>query len=220
MNMVSSRSPSPRLARDAGIAIGPILFIVAILGILAAAIAAGSGSFTSSGANEGSKLKAGALIDIGQNLKLGFERVSATTDFASVGLTGTTATTDLFSPTGGGITPPSNSLAVDPTADVWHYMNIKNIGIGTASGSMLAVLKVPADVCDQVNVKANGVAAPTTAGDTAGVDNTALAIQTDDFSQAAQDATSNGAVWEYTGKTTGCQKIDGNYYFFQVMGVR
>lgn len=38
-----------RLASDAGIALGPILFVLAILGILGAVISAGSGSFGSAG---------------------------------------------------------------------------------------------------------------------------------------------------------------------------
>jgi len=38
-----------RLASDSGIAIGPILFVIALLGILAAVISAGSGSFSTAG---------------------------------------------------------------------------------------------------------------------------------------------------------------------------
>src|SRR5580658_2534770 len=64
-----------RFGHDAGIAIGPILFIIAILGILAAAIAAGSGSFTSGTTAESSKTKAAALIQIGENLKIGMDRL-------------------------------------------------------------------------------------------------------------------------------------------------
>ena len=71
---VTIHSPE-RFAADAGIAIGPILFIIAILGILAAAIAAGSGSFTSGTQNEGNSTKASALIQIGENLKVGMDRI-------------------------------------------------------------------------------------------------------------------------------------------------
>ena len=46
------RSTHARWQREVGIAIGPILFIIAILAILAAAIAAGSGSFTAPTATE------------------------------------------------------------------------------------------------------------------------------------------------------------------------
>ena len=64
-----------RLDPNAGIAIGPILFIIAILAILAAAIAAGSGSFTAGTTTESSKTQASALIQIGENLKIGTDRI-------------------------------------------------------------------------------------------------------------------------------------------------
>ena len=59
---VAQRMIETRLRGNAGIALGPILFIIAILAILAAAIAAGSGSFNTSTASEGNKAKASALI--------------------------------------------------------------------------------------------------------------------------------------------------------------
>src|ERR1700733_6177658 len=100
-------APAGRLPPNAGSAIGPILFIIAILGILAAAIAAGSGSFTNGTASEGNSTKASALIQIGENLKVGMDRILMENgvDFISVviGINNTSNTTDLFSPTGGGI---------------------------------------------------------------------------------------------------------------------
>jgi hypothetical protein len=64
-----------RFARQSGIAIGPILFIVAILAILATAIAAGSSTFATSSGQEAARTNAAALIQIGQNLKLGADRL-------------------------------------------------------------------------------------------------------------------------------------------------
>ena len=46
-----------------GIALGPILFIIAILAILAAAIAAGSGSFTANTNTESAKAMAEAIVN-------------------------------------------------------------------------------------------------------------------------------------------------------------
>ncbi len=205
-----------RLRGDAGIAIGPILFIVAILGVLAAAIAAGSGSFTTSGANEGSKLKAAALIDIGQNLKLGFERINASVDMTNVGLTGTTAVTDLFSPTGGGISFPSDALAV-PTK-TWHYLYLYGMGLGTTAGNLVATLEIPADVCDQVNVKANGAALTGTNGGTT-VTDAGLTLTANGDPDAPVNVATEG--WDYLTRTIGCQKnADDVYFFFQVMGIR
>ncbi len=58
----SAMKKSPRLPLQAGIALGPILFIIALLAILAAAIAAGSGSFTSGTTQENAKLMASAIV--------------------------------------------------------------------------------------------------------------------------------------------------------------
>src|ERR1700728_5210589 len=76
------RLEARRLASDAGIAIGPILFIIALLGILAAAIAAGSGSFTSSTTNESDETKAAALINI---KAIGLNNTDANNDSAAIG---------------------------------------------------------------------------------------------------------------------------------------
>ena len=59
---------SPRFSLNLGIAIGPILFVIAILALLAAAIAAGSGSFTSGTSTEKAKLMATAILEQSSNL--------------------------------------------------------------------------------------------------------------------------------------------------------
>lgn len=48
---------------DSGIAIGPILFVIAVLGILAAAVAAGSGSFSTSSSKESAQAMASTVMD-------------------------------------------------------------------------------------------------------------------------------------------------------------
>ncbi len=164
--MRAGRAPiEKRFAADAGIAIGPILFIIAILGILAAAIAAGSGTFTSSTNNESSKTKAAALIQIGENLKIGMDRLLLENDitFANVviGITNTTNTTDLFSPTGGGITIPATSMAQTPTNDPWYYPTaiLPSLGTGVSTNleDRMAMIQVDSGTCDQINSKANAV---------------------------------------------------------------
>jgi hypothetical protein len=150
-----------RFANDAGIAIGPILFIIAILGILAAAIAAGSGSFTSGTQNEGNSTKAAALISIGDTLKVGMDRIlmdnGTTFNNVIIGLNNTYNTVDLFSPSGGGITAPSASMANDPVTNIWYYPTAVLPQLGTGSGDRLALLQVSQGVCDQINSKANAV---------------------------------------------------------------
>ena len=148
-----------RFSTEAGIAIGPILFIIAILGILAAAIAAGSGSFTSGTTSESSKTKAAALIQIGENLKIGMDRLMMENEitFANVviGLNNTSNTTDLFSPSGGGITIPATSMAIDPINNAWYYPTGSVPQLGTVGNEdRMAVLAVDQATCDQINSKA------------------------------------------------------------------
>ena len=110
---------------NAGIAIGPILFIIAILGILAAAIAAGSGSFTAGTSNETNRTKSAAIIQIGENLKVGMDRMMMENGIAYGGYTINASNSinnnDLFSPTGGGVSVPSDSMSNVVGTDHWLY---------------------------------------------------------------------------------------------------
>jgi hypothetical protein len=149
-----------RLSGEAGVAIGPILFIIALLAILAAAIAAGSGSFTAGTNTESDRTKASALIAIGENLKVGMDRMALENNVAfgayTINAVNTTNNNDLFSPTGGAITPPSTSMANQPGTDQWLYMTGTLPEIGN-DPSQLALLKVSSGVCDAINAQANGI---------------------------------------------------------------
>jgi hypothetical protein len=207
-----------KLPSDAGIAIGPILFIIAVLGILAAAIAAGSGSFTTNTHGENTRTRATAMIDIGQNLKIGMDRVFGLgTDLVDVVIdpTVTSGNDSIFSPTGGGISPPSVTMAADPTSDEWAYPFIAVPGLGTASGSRVAVLRVTDVVCDEINSKVNAMAAGTASGASANIG---------DFTSTAVN---DGSTWptEFDGKPVGCvhntnsASIAAGFYFYQVLAV-
>lgn len=214
-----------RLASDAGIAIGPILFIIAVLGILAAAIAAGSGSFTTSTSGESNRTKAAAIIEIGQNLLVGFARVVGNgADFADVVINASNTNTmnSMFSPIGGGVAAPSVTMASDPVNDQWYYPQIAITGIGTSAGSRVAILPVTAGVCDEINLKANAIPVTTTPGASAGA-----AVALGDFADTS--LIDDSAVWPLDGKPTGCVKNSdattggpgsNSYYFYQVIGVQ
>ncbi len=209
-----------RLPTNAGIAIGPILFIIAILGILAAAIAAGSGSFTTGTNTESNRTKAAAIIEIGQNLKVGFDRIVGNgTAFASVDINASnTSDTDmLFSPTGGGIAAPSTTMAATPASDSWMYPLVDMTNLGTGTGNRLAVLKVTAGVCDEINNKANSTVITSTPGGTIGA-----AVALGNFSGAT--LIDDSATWPLPGKPTGCVNnsngTTGGYYFYQVIGIQ
>jgi hypothetical protein len=191
---------------DAGIAIGPILFVIAILGLLAAAIAAGSGSFTSSTTAQSNTTKANALIDIGQNTKVGMDRAMAAGGYDPTMIVADPSKTgnawDLYAPTGGGVAPPSTVMALgggSGTYDTWMYplVLVKNIGsqaAGAGNGCRLMVLPVSLGVCQQVNLKTTGsAAAPAVAalGDFGGGSNFQTAV--DDHS-----------LWPFSGIMTGC----------------
>ena len=201
-----------RWHREAGIAIGPILFIIAILAILAAAIAAGSGSFNAPTATEGAKTKSSALIQVGDNLKMGMDRMTMENGVSWGGWTispsSTSANSDLFSPTGGGIAPPSTSLAGDPANDVWYYPVGPLPGLG--SNDQLAVLNVASDVCNEVNNRAMG-------------QSTSWAANVGDFA-ASNSTTADTAIsaWPTNlhGKTIGCVQngsMSNHYFFYEVL---
>ena len=212
-----------KLPHNAGIAIGPILFIIAILAILAAAIAAGSGSFTASTSTEGDITKASALIQIGENLKVGMDRIimGGQVDITNVVINAgnTSNTVDLFSPAGGGISAPSDSLANTPGTDHWHYMTGPILGFGTTANETLAVLRVTLGVCQQLNAKANGSAANATP---AAAD---VGAWTADGTLTSTQGTTNWPAG-LSGKPVGCiNNTNGSpgsptYYFYQVLFVQ
>jgi len=206
-----------RFDLDEGIAIGPILFVIAVLGILASAIAAGSGSFNSTTTKESVRAKAAALIDIGQTLKFGFDRLMAyetAFDDIVISTSDTSAAVDLFSPIGGGIGVPSVTMSETPASDIWYYALIAVPDVGTSAGSRVAILKIIEGVCDQINVKANSMAEG--AADAAG----------DDLGDFTSETLNTVADWPvaWDGKPTGCVEntnaTTSGFYFYQVIGIQ
>lgn len=207
-----------RVRRDSGIALGPILFIIAILGILATAIAAGSGSFTGNAGAEAARVNASALIQIGTLLKSGFDRMIGTgADFDTINIdpTATSNANDLFAPSGGSINIPSVTLANDPATDAWHYPFAALPQMGSGSTERVAFLKVTLAVCDQANIKANAIT--TTAS------NSLLANDIGDVTATTLVGATN---WPpvLAGKDSGCLKNTNSatpgYFYYQVLGIR
>jgi hypothetical protein len=71
---------------QSGIAIGPILFIIAVIAILAAAIAASDGSFTAGTSTESSTSSAQALIQYADQLKAAVQFVTMQNNCADIQL--------------------------------------------------------------------------------------------------------------------------------------
>mgnify|MGYP003385762378 CR=1 FL=1 len=205
------RSAQPRLHSQAGIAIGPILFVVAILAILATAIAAGSSTFTTNASQETARVNATAMLQIGSTLKLGTDRVVGLGTLGSaVTFTGAATIADIFSLTGGGLTFPSTALANTPATDTWGYTTAPVTNVGTTAADRIAVLRVNSAVCDQINKIINGPSATPTA-----------------FAATASWFTTGTTVWDagtgagtLDGKLAGCFNTSvapAGTYFYQVL---
>jgi type II secretory pathway pseudopilin PulG len=199
-----------RFARQSGIAIGPILFIVAILAILATAIAAGSSTFATSSGQEAARTNAAALIQIGQNLKLGADRlITMGTPLVNIVINAanTTNSSDIFAPSGGGLVAPSTTLANTPATDQWVYSYADVTNLGTSGLERLAILKVNTTVCSQINQQVGN-------SGTLGTD-----------MGNAVDAGTNISAWPsgLAGRMVGCfdnTNSGHQYYFYQVLGVQ
>jgi hypothetical protein len=201
---------------DAGIAIGPILFIIAILAILAAAIAAGSGSFTSGTTTESNRTKSSALVQIGENLKIGMEHITneqsmVPTD-VDINSLNTSATNALFSPAGGGIAAPSVSMANNPATDQWYYVQGPINGLGTSSAEVYAVLRVSPGVCAEINNRVTGTSSVPDAAELG------------DFTSLVTNTAQSDTAWPFAGRAIGCvNNGDANAtgtYFYQVMAIQ
>ncbi|MFA5041520.1 MAG: hypothetical protein WC464_07805 [Bdellovibrionales bacterium] len=161
--MMAVRANTGRMSPNAGIAIGPILFIIAILAILASAIAAGSGSFTAGTGTESNKTKSSALVQIGENLKMGMDQITMevgiSIDAVDINVANTSLNNQLFSPIGGGVAPPSVGMANNPVMDKWAFPRGPVGGLGTGGDNVVAVLAVSRGVCAEVNNRSMGISA-------------------------------------------------------------
>jgi hypothetical protein len=219
--MLGQSVDKQRLGPQAGIAIGPILFIIAILAILAAAIAAGSGSFTSGTTTESNRTKSSALVQIGENLKIGMDRITMEGGIDPAGVDinalNTSATNALFSPVGGGISAPSASMANNPATDQWYYVQGPINGLGTSASETFAVLRVSPGVCAEINNRVTGTAATPSPADLG------------DFTSLVTTSAETVTNWPHaspnlTGINTGCvNNNSGNStgtYFYQVLAIQ
>ena len=190
-----------------GIAIGPILFVIALLAVLASAVAAGSGSFTASTSSETAKAKASALIEIGQNLKMGFDRLMASgIAYGDVVINKyhTTEEDSLFSPMGGGIALPSESMGKSGAG--WRYPYALMNSLGNYCPKRIAVIQVEnATICSQLNDSLGNGTTP-------------------DAANVADPGTACiGIPGSLAQKMAGCYESStqgsSGFYFYQVLGI-
>jgi uncharacterized membrane protein len=68
---------SRRFHHQSGIALGTIIFIIAVIALLAAVIAAGSGGFNASSSAENTKLAAETIINYADQVSMAVQEVAA-----------------------------------------------------------------------------------------------------------------------------------------------
>ncbi len=101
-----------RQTRNLGIAIGPILFVVALLAVLASAIAAGSGSFNNDTTQQSARLHASKIIENMKLVRDAVQKVSANgCSFVQVSFENTIAS---------GYTNANSPLATRPQCHIFH----------------------------------------------------------------------------------------------------
>ena len=171
--MVDVSTSLSRLRPSAGIALGPILFIIAILAVLAAAIAAGSGGFNANITTEGNKAAAEAIINYAdqvsvavQKLYVGNACAISQINFNTGSLTGYTnpnapadGSCNVFNHDGGGIlymVPPSayldNVNTTGPNYGQWVVIGNMKIAAYAPAGDVIILLPyIPFSTCQLIN---------------------------------------------------------------------
>lgn len=177
---------SDRRPLNHGIAIGPILFVIAILAVLATTIAAATGSFSGSTDSERAQIEATTIMNYANSIAAAVQRLQAMgcTDsqlsfYTTVYTTwnGTIMNTNpagapadkhchIFDIAGGGITPIEmpNNTALGYAAGVSRpgtisFMSTQWTGAGTSANDIVMVLwNVKTDTCVRLNVLNTGSA--------------------------------------------------------------
>ena len=222
----------------AGIAIGPILFVVAILAVLVAALAA-SGGFNGSTQTERDRVKASTVIEQGANFKAGFERLYGGALDVNEIILSTTYTDPnrdkaLFSHAGGGLVQQSPAEGTVPTSGVtnWRFVagaNLSGIGIAAENDFTVVIGIKTANICKALNeiIFGKGAAAATTLPDASGA--TIVLNNADGCADTTVDTATSGcavsanrfdisATAAVNGYSQAC--VDdgaGNYYYYQLL---
>lgn len=146
---------------QAGIAIAPILFVVAILAVLVGALAASSGGFSQSTSRDSNRIKASTVIEGGANLKAGFERLyGGAVDIEQIILSqqysAANATLALYAPDGGGLGPQAPAPGATPASGItnWRFVqnaNLLNIGLNGANDFAVVIGVANDEICRAVN---------------------------------------------------------------------
>lgn len=218
-----------RIPADAGVAIGAILFVVAILAILIGAIAAGTGGLGGGSASESHRTMGGTIVQQSTMMTVGFQRlITGGVDPADIIITEQYTTPNelraLYSPRGGGLVPvqpPRDAIAAGAT---WRYVVDANMRDFGASGDndVVAMLQIRNDViCRAINSVVIGYNAPLsiTLAVLPGVPTT-LDVTGVDGVMDSGNSLDTSAVASLSGVRQACVQDGGgspNYWYYQVI---
>lgn len=216
-----------RLTSSAGIAIGPILFVVAILAVLVGAIAAGSGGFGSSTADEAARVRGSTIVQQAVTIKGAFDRIvvngatPAQVVVAETGFTGS-STLALYGSFGGGITPQTPPRDAVPSGARWRFVPDADLpGIASSGANdYITVLEVNLQTCNALNELTFGRGAhtaPLSMGTSASATTNAVASgdTVADISNAFTISGSPPAA--LTSRTSACVVNGTSYYYYQLL---
>ena len=235
--MISCRAAvhgARRECRDgSGFVVGPIIWVVGVLAVIAGAFAASMGSFGSQTESDVMKVVADSIIQQGSDLETALGRLmingtDQTSVIVSQDLTGATTpqkTEAIYSSSGGGITPrnpPPNAVPSEST--MWDFvMNgvVDNVGSGA---NFIGVLPLKGQtVCLAINglifgsssSQATAATIPTlSTGPTLNDVTAPLGVVNISNIFDAHGVTPAGSV---TGRTHACVKQGTNYFYYRVL---
>lgn len=167
-------------AEQRGIALGPVLFIITILAVLAGVLAKTTGVFNTASGSERSRLHAQAIVEQANQMRLGVERMVAQgvnvgtgatecasfdqndpqlyLDWASGGACDAWGRYAMFDRLGGAVTRPTPPAEALPQANqvrtsrAWQFVKNADIeNVGRADGDFVAAIEVTQPVCIEVN---------------------------------------------------------------------
>jgi hypothetical protein len=212
-----------------GIAIGPVLFVIAILAVLVGALSSGSAGFNSNSASEAEKTRGSTIIQQGVTLKMGAENIlvhgfNADEVVVSADYTDAVKLRALYSPAGGAILkqiPPSEATAPSAVWAITRDANMYGIGVA-ADNDLVAYVKISnARQCAAINEVVFGRGSPLVTTLPIITETVVAAdVTTQDGLVAAGNAFETDGVNELTGRMQACVRdSEGtpNYWYYQVM---
>lgn len=223
--MVHLSGSLSRLRPSAGIALGPILFILAVLAVLAGAIAAGSGGFNANITTDSAKVMAQTIIQESEQVQNTAQMLMANgctesqMNFYSIGYLGANPSApidhhcDVFDARGGNLIfmPLQSSFCSNIGSCIVSISDgnvIPGIGTGVPQAIWMAYYLTSA-VCQQINSQLGRATTTPTATAIAGINYTGTFPVTQTLNAA------------YTGVTAACVGQGGGVYiFYRVLWTR